>query len=303
MLSLEREIAESGGSEQVLAIERREIFSIYPELRVMSWGGVMLIVAGVGVFVSENLDRIGPVTLATSLGILSAACYAYAIWRRSSKAHSLVDDFVLLLGALLLSADIGYIESQFHLLGDNWYRHFLILAIVHAIGAYYFDSRTLLSLSITALATWLRIESRPLGLFDSSGDESWRMFLAAAIVVIWRFADRKARESRSFDQVFDHFASNLALYAALSLTFHRDTRIVGMLLTLVLAAIVIAYGIRTRSESFALYACIYAVIAIDFVIVDALSGETERLLYIVVSTIAAIVGLFFLHGVFRRLRR
>lgn len=303
MLSLEREIAESGGSEQLLAIERREVFSIYPELRVMSWGGVMLIVAGVGVIVSENLDRIGPMTLAASLAIMSAACYAYAIWRRSSRADSLVDDFVLLLGALLLSADLGYIESQFHLLDADWYRHFLILAIVHAIGAYCFDSRTLLSLSITSLAAWLRIESRPLDVFDSSPDESLRMFLAAAIVVVWRFADRRSRRSRSFEPVFDHFAANLALYAALSLTFDSDTRSVGALLTVVLAAIVITYGVRTRSESFSLYAYVYGVIAIDIFVVDALSGDTERLLYLVVSTIIAIIGLFLLHAVFRRLRR
>ena len=47
-------------------------------------------------------------------------------WRRRAGRTHLADDYVLLLAALLASADIGYIESQFHLLGPVWQRHFLL---------------------------------------------------------------------------------------------------------------------------------------------------------------------------------
>lgn len=302
MLNFEHEIAELPAADRLLPLERREVFSIYPELRVMSWGGVMLIVAGVGVLISKNLDRIGPVLLATAIAVAAAGCYAYAAWRRKATAHSLVDDFVLLLGALLLSADIGYIESQFHLLDHGWPRHFLIMAVVHGVTAYLFDSRTLLSLSISSLTAWLGVESRPETIFNASTETAVRMFLCAVVVLTWRFVDSKQRQSRTFEPVFDHFAANLALIGALVLTFDGDTRTVGTLLTLILAAVVIAYGIRTHSESFVLYAYVYAVLAIDIFVLDVLSGTTEILLFIVFSTTVAIVGLFALHARFRRQR-
>jgi hypothetical protein len=72
--------------------------------------------------------------------------------------------------------------------------------------------------------------------------------------------------------------------------------------SVIFAAAVIAYGFRTRSESFVLYAYVYAVLAIDIFVIDALSGTTEILLFIIISTTVAIVGLFALHSRFRRQR-
>ena len=307
MLTLEREISDlaaaglldAAAAARLRALERREMFSVYPELRVLAWAGVMLIVAGIGVLVSKNLDRIGPSVLAGAIALAAAACYAYAWRRRASAIPSLVDDYVVLLGALLLSADLGYVESQFHLLDQGWPRHFLLLSVVHGVGAYVFASRALLSLSICALAAWLGIEQRVRTLFDSSTDTSVRAFFCAGIVLLWRFADRHARPSRTFEPVFAHFAANLALLGAIVLAFHPGNRVVGTLLTLVVATAVIAYGVSKAAEAFVIYAYVYAVVAVDLLVVDRLHGDTSILSYLIVSTVAAIVGLFLLHARFR----
>src|SRR5207245_2644910 len=137
---------------RLIAIERHEIFSVHDELRVLAWLGAMAIITGVGIIIKKHVQDIGPLTLAISIGAAAAACYGYTVWRRASGRRSLVDDSVLLLGALLVSADVGFIEHQWHVLGAEWQRHFLLLAIVHAVGAYVFGSGALLSLSIAALA-------------------------------------------------------------------------------------------------------------------------------------------------------
>jgi hypothetical protein len=137
-------------------------------------------------------------------------------------------------------------------------------------------------------------------IFDSSFDTSIRAFLSAAIVLLWRFADRHARPSRTFERVFDHFVANLALLGALVLTVDPPTRLAGSLLTLVIAGAVIAYGIGTETEALVLYPYIYAVVAVDIFVVDQLQGDTSILLYLSVSTIAAIVGLFVLHARYRK---
>ena len=194
MLTFEREIAaleadgrlDAATSARLRVLERREIFSVYPELRALSWAGVMLIVAGVGVLVGKNLDRIGPLALASAIGLVAAACYAYALWRQKSAKTSLVDDYVLLLGALLLSADLGYIAAQLARLDEGWPRYFALLAVVHGVGAYVFRSRTLLALSISALASWVGIEQRLTRAIDTllfhHAETALRLFACAAIV-------------------------------------------------------------------------------------------------------------------------
>jgi hypothetical protein len=211
MLDLSAEMERLGAPPAALARERREIFSIYPELRALSWGGAVLIAAGAGVLLSKNLDRIGPVVLATAVFIAAAVAYGYAIWRKRTSRTSLVDEYILILGALLLSADLAYIEGQFHLLDHGWPRHLLLLMLVHAAGAYYFGSRTLLSLSLAALAAWMGIEQRVEAVFDSTTETAVRAMVTAAMVLLWRAADLRWRKERTFERVFERGCSSTSL--------------------------------------------------------------------------------------------
>jgi hypothetical protein len=301
MLSYEPELAQlrpilgDRAADVLIARERREVFSLYPELRLMSWAGVMLLATAAGIVLKNNLDRIGPLALAIAIGLAAAACYAWTWWRRARA--SLVDDYVLLLGALLLSADVAFVETQFHLLGGQWQRHFLLLAIAHGVGAYVFGSRMVLSLSIAAFAAWLGVEQRHVLELNADRDFAMRAFLCAALVLVWRAIDLRVRRVSDFTPVFEHFAAMLALSGGFVLMIEDDTRVAGCLATILIAAIVIAWGVRTRRESFVLYAYLYAVVAVDVLIVNAISDvEALALLFIVVSTIAAVVGLIVIHS-------
>jgi hypothetical protein len=283
-----------------IARERRDAVSIYPELRLLTWAGVMLISTGVGVYISKHLDDIGPLAIAAVIGLAAAACYAWSYWKRSRKA-ALVDDYVLLLAALLTSADIGYIEHHYHLLGDSWPRHFLLLAILHAATAYYFRSRLVLSLSIASLAAWLGIERRTVdAVFDAPVATAGRAFVCSAIVVFWRVIDRKLRPATTFSSLFDHAAANLAFWGSLALAAHKETRLLGCAIGVVLAAASMLYGRRTREGTFVIYAWVYGMIAVDIAVADVIDDSTLFMLYLLVSTIAAIVGLFVSHARLRR---
>src|SRR5436305_11629655 len=163
MLSLEEELATTGADAAALAAERRDLFSLFGELRAASYIAVALVTTGVGIWLKNNADRLGPVAILTALLVASAACYAFALMgaRRAPlpdaadatrPPRTIVADYVLLLGALLLSAAVGYTESQFHLLGPNWSRHLAFLALLHIATAYLTDSRLLLSAGLAALA-------------------------------------------------------------------------------------------------------------------------------------------------------
>lgn len=302
MLSFENEIEASrdligANAGSLLARERREVFSLHHELRLLAWGGASLLAAAAATFIARNHERIGPLAIAILIGLAAAACYAFAWWRRDRA--SMIDDYVLLLGALLVSADVGFIESQFHLFEQSWTRHFLILALVHAIAAYKFDSRMVLTLSITALAAWFGVRSEVMDY--SSGAQAMRFFAAAAAVLIWTLLDRRFRPSRSFDRTFEHFAANLALVGAMMVVTDDATMWIGVLVAMAFAAAVIYWGVRTDSEPFVLYAIIYAVFAVDRLFFGIVDEEAFRLLFAMMSVIGALVVLFVVHARFRRL--
>ena len=298
MLSLEPELqsirAQLGDhhTDALIARERREVFSIYPELRILGWLGATLLATAAGIVLKNNLERLGPLTLALMMVVAAVACYAWT-WLRRSRA-SVVDDYVLLLGALLVSADVAFVESQFHFLGDAWKHHLLILAVVHAAGAYAYGSRMLLSLSIVAFASWMGFDK------DRSFDKLFiPAFETAALLIAWREVDRRVHAT-GFSRTFEHFAAHIALTGALTLMVRNQ--ILGGFVTLAIAAVVIAWGFRTRSEPFVLYGFVYAVIAVDAILIEVIGNETGGLLVILVSMIAAIAGLIALHARFKEVR-
>lgn len=304
MLSLEPELAglndagalDAEKAAPLIAAERREVVSIYPELRMLTWAGVMLISWGVGLYITKHLDDIGPLAIAAAIGIASVACYAWAFWKRRRQA-ALVDDYVLLLAALLASADVGYIEYHYHLLGSSWPAHFLFLAVLHAATAYFFQSRLVLSLSVTSLAAWLGIERRGVdAIFEAPVETAGRAFVCAAIVTVWRFVDRAVRPATTFSSFFDHSAANLAFWASLTLAAHKETRLAGCAFAIALAVASMIYGQRTRQAAFVIYAWVYGMIAVDIVFCTAVTDEAIIFLYLIFSTIVAIVGLFVTHA-------
>ncbi|MBI1736879.1 MAG: hypothetical protein HYR51_17055 [Candidatus Rokubacteria bacterium] len=261
---------------------RRDVLSIGNELRFLAWAGVMLVATGAGIVVRKRFDDIGPLTVAAVIGAAALGCYAWAAVKPSAP----LAEYVVLLGALLVSADVGFIEHQWRLLGPEWPRHFLFLAAAHAAAAYYFDSRAVLSLSIAALAAWFGIERRP----PRGVDLAVRSFACAAVVGLWRRANRNP----AFTEVLEHFAANLAFWGALSLTFSRDARWIGAAVAVVFAAAAIAYGLRSRRELFVIYGYVYGAIAVDAAVLSHLH-DTASVLYMLGSTVAVIVAMIVTH--------
>jgi hypothetical protein len=277
----------------LIARERREVFSVHPEARICAWAGAMLLATAAGIVLKNNLERIGPLALAVLIGVAAIGCYAF-VWVRRARA-SLVDNYVLLLGALLVSADIAFVESQFHLFGATWYRHFAVLAVVHGVAAYVYRSRTLLTLAVVAMCSWMGVQQAPFPDTDDVTQAALRLLCCLALVGMWRVANRRVE----FNPVLEHFAFNFMILAPFVLMFDDSMRTTGCVLTVIAAASVIYLGFRLRRESVALYAFVYGVIAIDVLLIDHFNDGTFTMFLILVSMIGAIAALFGLHSQFR----
>ena len=141
-------------------VARGDLVSVRAELRVLLYGGVLLAASGLGLFLKENHDRLGPAAIAAVVGAAALACLAYVVrrsppfsWEAVESPHVAVD-YLLLLAMLLIAADLGYVESQFRWLGPNWTYHLLAVSILYFFAAYRFDSRAVLTLALTSFAAW-----------------------------------------------------------------------------------------------------------------------------------------------------
>src|SRR6185295_10082795 len=116
--------------------------------------------SGVGLFLKENQERIGPVAIASLLGAAAIACFLFVLrrsppfsWNASRESH-VASEYLLLLAVLLVGSDLAYIESKFRFLGANWAYHLLVLSVIAFAAAYRFDSRVVLSLGLSSFAAW-----------------------------------------------------------------------------------------------------------------------------------------------------
>src|ERR1700734_3210972 len=244
---------DAAAAARAVALERGTVFSVFQELRFALYASVAAITSGIAILLEKNLHRVGALTLILALAAVAAACYGAAIrTRRRGEARSLGGDYLLLLGALILSADVGYAESQFHWLGSHWSWHLLILAALHAATAYVLDSRLVLSASLATLAGWFGVEgnwSALLNIDGKLGHAGVQAILCAGVILVWREAHRYLGGNPAYLYVFENFAANAGFWGALALCFVRETRLAGFDVMLSAAIRSIGKGARDKPET------------------------------------------------------
>jgi hypothetical protein len=298
-----RELARGAGdaaaATDAVRLESRAIFSVRRELLFALYFAVLTLLGGVGLLVKENYDRIGPVALVTGIFAAAALCYVLALRvQQAGRERSLGMDYVLLLGALLFSAAVGYAEVQFHLFGSGWSRHLMLLALWHLATAYLFRSRLVLSVALTAFAAWLGVEASMGSLFSPRSPVVGAGPRALACALIFWIGSRfhlaeRATPGQGFRDVYLQFAANLGFWGALALGGDTATRWLGALILIGLAVVVGRAGLAERRQSFLLYAIGYSTIGLIWLEALLLGGVM----------VASWLGLFTVIGAVLLLQR
>lgn len=285
MHSLEREIRQlhaeglldDATASRAVALDRGEVFSIFAELRLALYAGVTLVTSGVGVLLARNLDRIGPLAIVLGVALAAAGCAVPAVRARlAGRPLSTAADYLLLLAVLLVSADLGYAEHQFQLLGPLWTWHFLLLAGFHAAVAYTFRSPLVLAAALTALSGFFGVGGRYFDapFLDYSGVELGSRSLAcAATIAAWRFVDSQRSRDTRFSDVFDHFAANLAFWGVLAWCYPMPWLLAGMPLLAAMSFLSIRHGLRTGRELYLVYGVVYGALGTCIAIVPRLGAD------------------------------
>src|SRR5262249_39115117 len=99
-------------------LSRGEPFSVFLELNILLYAGILAFVGGLGWTVTTWSQQLGDVVILTVLSAMLAASFWYCFsrapaWSRAeTPTPSLVFDYVLYLGSLIWSVELAYIEAR-----------------------------------------------------------------------------------------------------------------------------------------------------------------------------------------------
>lgn len=275
-------------SDQLKRIAGRQLVSVYFDLRALLYAGVLLFSTGIGILIYKNIGDIGHRVAIGVLILLTAVCFVYMFRKGPRYQHHEVEgptpyfEYVVLLGSLLLISVQGYLQFKYELLTENLGLSTLISAAVFFVVAYRFDHLGVLSLGITALASFFSITLSPKKWYSGEFFEGPHLYLTAiffglALAVVALLLEyRKIKPHFTFTYL--NFALLIFFGGSLSALVIEEGWM-GLYLLLVYAGVTFAWFSARRRKSFLflLYAFIAGYIGTTYLLSETVMQNAETL--------------------------
>jgi hypothetical protein len=267
-------------------LSRGEPLSVFLELNILLYAGILAFVGGLGWTVSTWSEQLGAFLIVAALSAMLVACF----WFCFSRPPGMVVDYVLYLGSLIWSVELGYVETRFHLLGEKSDLYLLASAALFFFLAYRFDNRLVLSLGLSSLAGWFGLT---ISHWSSHQDETYRRYailysltVGAAGAILYRRGVKP-----HFLGTYLNVGANVLFWALLSGVFERQGYGGWFLALLVVCGVSLAWGIQRRQFSFVAYAAVYGYIGISSILIRGIHDGLAIFAYFFFTGIAMLVML------------
>jgi hypothetical protein len=270
--------------------------SLFLELNILLYAGVLAFVAGLGWTVTTWSQQIGDVLILAVLSAIFIACFWYCFSRASAwslaetPAPTAIFDYVLYLGCLVWGVELAYLENRFHVLSGQWDFYLLATAVLFFFLAYRFDNRFVLSLALSSLAGWFGLT---ISHWQWHQDETYRQCALLYCVVVGfgvLLLQRRGLKPHFFG-TYLNIAANVLFLAVVSGVFEREGRWVWVLALLLACVASLAWGLKRRQFVFVAYAAVYGYVGFSSILIRGIYDETAVLLYFVVTAILMLVSL------------
>ena len=270
-------------------LSRGEPFSVFLELNILLYAGILAFVTGLGWTVSTWSAQLGDVVVLIILTAMLAVCFWYCFSRApawspaETPSPSLIFDYVLYLGSLIWSVELAYIENRFHVLSGEWDLYLLATAALFFFLAYRFDNRFVLSLALSSLAGWFGLT---ISHWPSHRDEVYRqsaIFYSLLVGGAGIALQRRGLKPHFFG-AYLNIAANVLFWALLSGVFQREGYFLWLLGLLAACGASLAWGLARRQFSFVAYAAVYGYIGVSAILIRKMD-------------FVAALGYFFVTGV------
>jgi hypothetical protein len=277
-------------------LARREPFSLFLELNILFYAGVLAFVAGLGWTVTTYSQQLGDVLVLVILSAIFAACFWYCFSRApawalaQTPAPNAAFDYVLYLGSLVWCIGLAYLEERLQLLSGQWDLYLLATAVFFFFLAYRFDNRFVLSLALSSLAGWFGLT---ISHWPSHQDAAYRQYallycllIGAGSALLHHFGVK-----RHFFGTYLNIAANVAFWALLSGVFQREGYGLWFLALLIACGASLAWGLKRRQFAFVAYSAVYGYVGVSAMLIRNINDFTFILTYFVFTGVAMVVGL------------
>jgi hypothetical protein len=285
-----KKLITEGQHSFLTSVYSKQIVSVHHELRFLLYIGVLLLTGGLGVLIYKNIGELGHVISIILLSLLTVVCFAFAFMKavpfskQKTQVSILYYDYVVLMGCLLFISVIGYIQYQYGWFNENMELTTLITAVVFLVTAYRFDHLGVLSLGITALASFFGLTVSPQkwyssNFFDDSNLHITAMVFGAALATVAIVLERYDLK-KHFTFTYINFSSLLYLTGAVASIFiNAESYELYLLLLLAGCAWAVYYANKSKSFLFLLYAFVFGYIGITYFISDYLLDNSDYLFF------------------------
>jgi len=206
---------------------RGEPLSVFLELNVLLYAGVLAFVAGLGWTVTTWSQKMGDMLVLAILSAILTACFWYCFSRApawslaETAAPTAVFDYVLYLGSLVWCVELAYLENRFHVLSGQWDLYLLATAVFFFFLAYRFDNRFVLSLALSSLAGWFGLT---ISHWPSHQDALYRQYalLYCLLVGVGGAILQRRGLKPHFFGTYLNIVANVLFWALLSGVFNRE---------------------------------------------------------------------------------
>jgi len=278
------------------SLSRGEPFSLFLELNVLLYAGVLAFVAGLGWTVTTWSQQIGDVLVLTVLSTILAGCFWYCFSRApawsaaETAAPSPIFDYVLYLGSLVWGVELAYLENRFHVLSGQSDFYLLATAGLFFFLAYRFDNRFVLSLALSSLAGWFGLT---ISHWPSHQDAAYRQYalLYCLLVGVGGVLLQRRGLKPHFFGTYLNTVANVLFWALLSGVFNPQGYGVWFLALLLACGASLAWGLMRRQFVFVAYAAVYGYVGVSSMFLRGVSDETGVLSYFVLTGVAMLVVL------------
>jgi hypothetical protein len=284
---------------------RGEPFSLFLELNVLLYAGVLAFVAGLGWTVKTWSQQLGDILVLTILSTILAACFWYCFSRApawspaETPTTSPIFDYVLYLGSLVWSLELTYLENRFHVLSGQLDLYLLATAGLFFFLAYRFDNRFVLSLGLSSLAGWFGLTLSHRWAHKDAAYRQYALLYCLVVGIGGALLQRRGLKPHFFG-TYLNIVANVLFWALLSGVFIREGYGLWFLAMLIACGGSLAWGLARRQFAFIAYAAVYGYVGVSSLFLRGVTDTSAVLGYFVVSGVAMLVVLVLIGRRFGR---